>query len=77
MHRTGLRWGEGACRAEGYVDRLEKALRRVLRPQKLGRRPNRTLALGGVRMSARNSFVRIDCVQHAARAMLKTMRHVY
>jgi len=73
---------DGACRAEGYVERLEKALRRVLRPQGPGPKPgnehpDRALALGGVRMSARNSSVRIDCVQHAACAMLKMLRHVY
>ncbi|MFH1732695.1 MAG: hypothetical protein ABIF82_13735 [Planctomycetota bacterium] len=49
----------------------------MLRTQKLRRKPNRALALGGVRMSAHKSSVRIDCVQHAACAILKTLRHVY
>lgn len=47
------------------------------RPENMFTARNRALALGGVRMSARNSSVRIDCVQHAASAMLKTARHMY
>jgi len=35
-YATGLRWGEG------YVERLEKALRRVLRRQEPGRMPGQT-----------------------------------
>ena len=47
------------------------------RPENMFTARNRALALGGVRMSAHKSSVQIDCVQHAACAMLKTLRHVY
>ena len=63
-------YGEGILLGTRFLLQLQ------YRPENMFTARNRALALGGVRMSAGNSSVRIDCVQHAACAMLKTLRHL-
>ena len=68
-------------RMKAYGDAIALAGRFLLqcqyRPENMFTARNRAMALGGMRTSVYDSSVRIDCVQHAACALLRAAQHVY
>jgi hypothetical protein len=68
-------------RLRAYGDAIFLASRFLLqcqyRPENTFTAPNPAMALGGMRTSVYDTSIRVDAVQHAGCALLKTLRHVY